>query len=123
MSYVDGFVIPLPEDKVDAYREMSAKAGKIWMEHGALAYKECVADDINSEHAKGFVEASRAQDGETVVFAYILYKSRAHRDEVNAKVMSDPRMQEMCPGHNEDAEMPFDVNRMAFGGFRAIVDL
>ena len=128
MAYVDGFVLPVPEGKIEAYREMAAKAGKIWMEHGALSYKECVLEDAEPQmpedapdHCKltPFTTLAGTKDGETVIFAFIVYQSRAHRDEVNKKVMADPRMSEACDGNN----MPFDPSRMAYGGFNAIVDL
>lgn len=129
MTYVDGFVLPVPQDKIDTYREMAQGAGAIWMEHGALAYKECVIEDAEPKMHDGapegftlarFGDIANAQSGETVVFAFITYKSRAHRDEVNAKVMADPRMAEGCGG---GTEMPFDPSRMAYAGFKAIVDL
>lgn len=119
MSYVDGFLIPLATDKLEAYRQMAESAGKIWMEHGALAYKECVGDDLNpampAPNAK-FPQLAGAKEGEDVIFAFIVYKDRAHRDEVNAKVMADPRIKDSCP------EGIFDFTRMAYGGFKAIVD-
>lgn len=127
MTYVDGFVLPVPENKIDAYREMAGKAGKIWMEHGALSYKECVLEDAKPEMPEGapesckitpFTDLAATKDGETVIFAFIVYKSRAHRDEVNEKVMADSRMNEACDMNN----MPFDPSRMTFGGFKAIVD-
>ncbi len=128
MTYVDGFVLPVPEGKIDAYRQMAESAGKIWMEHGALQYKECVLEDAQPEMSEDapetckitpFGELAGTKDGETVIFAFIVYKSREHRDEVNKKVMADPRMQEACDGNN----MPFDPSRMAYGGFKALVDL
>lgn len=128
MSYVDGFVIPIPVGQVEAYREMAEKAGKIWMEHGALLYKECVLEDSKPampedapEHCKniGFEALAQINSGETVLFSFIVYQSRAHRDEVNAKVMSDARMNGICDPNN----MPFDPSRITFGGFKAIVDM
>lgn len=121
MAYVDGFLLPLPKKNIAAYRKMARQAGKIWREHGALDYKECVGDDLNPKGDGSFKPVSfrklaGAKPTETVVFAYIVYKSRAHRDQVNAKVMADPRMQKGPP------EMPFDMKRMAFGGFEVIVD-
>ena len=127
MSYVDGFVLPVPEGKIDAYRAMAEKAGKIWKEHGALIYKECVLEDAKPEMPEDAPEACKitpfrdlagAKSGETVIFAFIVYKSRAHRDEVNGKVMADPRMNGICDENN----MPFDPSRMAYGGFKAIVE-
>lgn len=123
MTYVDGFVLPLPEGNRERYRTLAEKAGAIWKEHGALSYVECIADDIGGEWKDGFFQAARTQPGETVVFAFITYDSRAHRDAVNAKVMADPRMQEICPGQNPEQEMPFDVTRMAYAGFKPIVNL
>lgn len=123
MTYVDGFLLPLPEKNIEAYREMAAKAGAVWMEHGALAYKECIADDVNPEWAKTkFPEIAKAGAGDTVIFAFIVYKSKEHRDEVNAKVMQDERIRETCPEHS-DKPMPFDMARMAYGGFDVLVDL
>lgn len=118
MSYVDGFVLPLPEGNIDAYREIAETAGKVWLEHGALAYKECVIEDkTEHEFCSNFPAMAGIKEGETVVFAYIVFKSRAHRDEVNAKVMEDPRIK--CDPEN----MPFDCKRMAYGGFSPIVDM
>ena len=118
-QYVDGFVLPVPKDNVDAYRRMARKAGKLWREHGALAYHECVADDVDPGKVTSFPRSVKAKPDETVVFAWIVYKSRAHRDRVNAKVMSDPRLTEEMSG----MEMPFDAKRMFWGGFRVIVDV
>lgn len=127
MSYVDGYVLVVPEGKIDAYKEMASKAGDIWMEHGALSYKECVLehvepkpDDVPEDFKmRNFKELSGAKSGETVIFAYILYKDRAHRDDVNGKVMSDERMHGLC----DPNDMPFDPGKMSWGGFKAIVDL
>lgn len=129
MSYVDGFVLSVPEEKLGAYRDMASKAGEIWKEYGALAFKECVLEDADpASNWEGVPENMRPatfpkmadiKAGETVIFSFILYKSRAHRDEVNAKVMADPRMNECGDADN----MPFDCARMAYGGFKAIVDL
>jgi uncharacterized protein YbaA (DUF1428 family) len=116
-NYVDAFVIPLPRKKIAAYRKMAALGCKVWMDHGALDYKECVGEDLKASFAMAFPRGIRTRPGETVVFSWILYKSRAHRDRVNAKVMKDPRMQPaMVP-----KEMPFDVKRMLYGGFEVIV--
>jgi uncharacterized protein YbaA (DUF1428 family) len=118
MAYVDGYVLPVPTKNLDAYREMAEKAGKIWMEHGALEYKECVADDVEDKgFGATFPQTIGAKDDETVIFAYIVYNSREHRDAVNAKVMSDPRLNESCTPDNT----PFDCKRMAYGGFKPIV--
>ena len=115
--YVDGFVLPLPKKKVEAYRRLSRKAGKIWREYGALEYRECIGDDLSPKGVVSFRRLAKAKRGETVVFAFIVYKSKAHRDRVNAKVMKDPRMK--VP----DAKaMPFDVRKMAYGGFRVFVE-
>ena len=117
MRYVDGFVLAIPTKNLAAYRRMASKAGKIWMEHGALAYVECVGDDLNVKMGLPFPKLAKIARGETVVFAYIVYKSRAHRDRVNAKVMSDKRLKGSMD------TMPFDMKRMAYGGFKTIVDL
>lgn len=119
MKYVDGFVIPVPTKNVEAYRQMSQKASKVWKDHGALEYRECVGDDLKGKVGLPFAETVKAKRNETVVFAWIVYKSRAHRDAVNVKVMKDPRLAEMM---KEGAVMPFDVKRMAYGGFKIIVD-
>ena len=119
MKYVDGFVVPVPKKNVPAYRRMAKQAGKIWREHGALEYRECVGDDLKVKMGLPFPRLSRLKSGETVFFSWIVYKSRAHRDSVNKKVMQDPRMAKMM---NMKA-MPFDVRRMAYGGFKTLVDL
>ena len=113
-QYVDGFVVPVPRRKLAAYRRMSQKAGKVWREYGALDYRECVGEDLQIKGVLPFTRLARTKAGETVVFAWILYRSRAHRDRVNAKVMKDPRM-------NMLGSMPFDVKRMACGGFEVFV--
>lgn len=119
MKYIDGFLIPVPKKKVDEYKKLARKAGKVWMEHGALDYVECVADDVKKGKWTSFPQAVKQKDGETVVFSYIVYKSRAHRDRVNKKVMADPRIQAMCDPGN----MPFDGKRMMWGGFKSVVDM
>ena len=117
--YVDGFVLPVPTRNLDAYRRMARKAGKIWREHGALEYRECLADDVQVGEVTSFPRSVQLKRGETVVFAWIVFKSRAHRDRVNAKVMKDPRLAEMM-----DAKaMPFDGKRMIYGGFEVVVDV
>ena len=116
--YVDGFVLPVPKRKIAAYRRLAQKAAKIWKEFGALDYKECVGDDLDVKMGTSFPRGIKTKPGETVVFSYIVYKSRAHRDSVNAKIMKDPRIQEMC-----GAGMPFDAKRMLYGGFKAIVEI
>lgn len=119
MAYVDGFLIPIPKRSIDAYRRIARRAGKIWREYGALEYRECIGDDLNVKGMTSFSKRSGARSGETVVFSWIVYKSKAHRDRVNARVMADPRLTAMAEGKN----MPFDVRRMAYGGFRVLVDL
>lgn len=118
MPYVDGFVIPIPKKNLQAYRRMSAKAGKVWRDHGALEYRECVGDDLNMKMGVPFPRLAKSKTNETVVFSWIVYKSRAHRDAVNAKVMKDPRLGSMMDGK----KMPFDIKRMAYGGFKVFVD-
>jgi uncharacterized protein YbaA (DUF1428 family) len=118
MPYVDGFVIPVPKKKLVAYRSMARKAGKVWREYGALDYKECVADDVKMGKRTSFPRSVKKKPNETVVFSYIVYKSRAHRDKVNAKVMKDKRI----AGMMDMSAMPFDVKRMIYGGFKVIVD-
>ena len=119
MRYVDGFVLPVPEKNLKLYRTIAQKAGKIWKEHGALEYIEAVGDDLDVKFGKSFLKAIKPKDGETVLFSFIVYKSRADRDKVNAKVMADPRLKKMM----EKGAMPFDVTRMIYGGFKGIVDL
>jgi uncharacterized protein YbaA (DUF1428 family) len=115
--YVDGFVLPLPKKNLAAYRRMARKFGKIWIEYGALHYTECVADDVKPGKLTSFPQAVKLKDDETVVFSWVVYKSRRHRDSVNAKVMSDPRVANMKP-----ADMPFDGKRMFWGGFKSLVE-
>jgi len=119
MQYVDGFVVPVPKKKMAAYRRMAQKAAKVWRDHGALQYIECVADDVKPGKHTSFPQSVKLKSGETVVFAYIVYKSRAHRDSVNAKVMKDPRLADMM----DPKKMPFDTKRMFFGGFKTMVEL
>jgi uncharacterized protein YbaA (DUF1428 family) len=116
-QYVDGFVIPVPTKKLDVYRRMASKACKIWREYGALDYRECVGDDLTVKDMTSFPKCAKAKPGETVVFSWITYKSRAHRDKVNAKVMKDPRFRDMMAMK----DMPFDGKRMVYGGFKTIV--
>jgi uncharacterized protein YbaA (DUF1428 family) len=118
MQYVDGFVLPVPKKNMPSYARMARKAGKIWRELGALDYKECAGDDVDVKIGLPFPRMMKLKPGETVVFSYIVYKSRAHRDRVNAKVMNDPRIKDMCDPKN----MPFDVRRMVYGGFKVLVD-
>ena len=118
-DYVDGFVVPVPKRKVDAYRRMARKAGKVWREHGALEFRECIADDVTMGKVTSFPRSVKRKPSETVAFSWIVFKSRAHRDRVNAKVMKDPRITEM----GDAKDMPFDAKRMIFGGFKVVVDL
>ena len=117
MAYVDGFVLSVPKKNLAAYTRMSRTAGKIWRKHGALEYRECVGDDVKTKMGVPFPRLAKTRAGEIVVFSWIVYKSRAHRDRVNAKVMTDPRMNTIT------GPMPFDMKRMAYGGFKVIVDL
>jgi len=118
MRYVDGFVLPVPKKNLQAYRRLAQKAGKIWREHGALEFRECVGEDLDVKIGAPFPRRVKLKPGETVVFSWIGFKSRAHRDRVNAKVMKDPRLAKMCDPKN----MPFDVKRMTYGGFKILVD-
>jgi uncharacterized protein YbaA (DUF1428 family) len=121
MSYVDGFVIPIPKKNVAAYRKIARLAGKVWMEHGALQYVECIGDDLNVKMITAtFPKLVKLKPGETVAFSWIRFKSRAHRNRVNAKVMKDPRLDAMMSG---GMPMPFDTKRMSYGGFESIVEL
>ena len=118
MSYVDGFLLPVPKKNLPAYRRMAQKAGKIWKQYGALQYCECAADDMNVKFGMPFPKYVKPKPGETIFFSWIMYKSRAHRDSVNAKIMKDPRLKEMM----KNTPMPFDAKRMAYGGFKVIVE-
>lgn len=118
VAYVDGFVLAVPEEKIEAYREIAERAAGVWMEHGALAYHECIADDVPYGALTSFPRAVQAKEDELVVFAWIVYENRATRDAVNAKVMADPRMTE---GMKDPSRMPFDGKRMIFGGFKTLV--
>lgn len=117
MSYVDGFVVPVPKDKVEAYKAMARRAGEVWKEYGALAFVECLGDDVPYGELTSFPRAVQVKEDETVVFSWIVYPSRAARDEINAKVMADERLKA------DMADMPFDGKRMIFGGFETIVEL
>ena len=119
MAYVDGFIVPVPSKNMDAYREMSTRCGKIWREHGALEYRECVGDDVKPGKLTSFPQAVMLEPGEVVVFSWIVYESRAARDAVNDKVMSDPRMADMMKPENT----PFDGKRLIYGGFEMMLDL
>ena len=117
MPYVDGFVLAVPTRKLGAYRRMSAKAGKVWKEHGALEYRECVGDDLQTKWGTPFQKRVKPKKGEVIVFSWIVYKSRAHRDKILPKIMQDKRL-------NMDAKsMPFDMKRMSYGGFKVIVNM
>ena len=117
--YVDGFVVPVPKKNLDAYRRMARKAGKIWCEYGALEYFECIADDVKPGKLTSFPQSVMLKPNETVMFSWIVYKSRKQRDQVNAKVMKDPRLAPMMDLKN----MPFDGKRMFWGGFKTIIEL
>lgn len=119
MRYVDGFVLPVPKKNLSAYRRIAHKAGKIWIEHGALGVVESVADDVKRGKLTSFPRSVKLKSGEVVVFSWILFKSRQHRDRVNAKVLKDPRLKSMM----NPTAMPFDARRMIYGGFKTLVDL
>jgi uncharacterized protein YbaA (DUF1428 family) len=119
MAYVDGFVLPLPKANVEAYRQISEKCGKIWREHGALEFRECIGDDVKPGKLTSFPQSVNLEPDELVAFSWIVYESRAKRDEVNDKVMKDPRMAELM----SPEALPFDGKRMIYGGFEMIVDL
>jgi uncharacterized protein YbaA (DUF1428 family) len=116
--YVDGFVIPLPKRNLNTYRRLAQRAGRVWKDHGALEFRESAGDDLNVKMALPFQRGIKTKPGETVLFSYIVFKSRAHRDRVNAKVMKDPRLAKMM----DPKAMPFDVQRMMYGGFKTIVE-
>lgn len=116
MAYVDGFLLPVPKKNLAAYKKMATLGKRIWMKHGALEYRECVADDLKAPCGLPYPKLMKLKPGETVFFSYIVYKSRAHRDKVNKAVMADPAMQGAPP------DMPFDVRRMAYGGFKGLVE-
>jgi uncharacterized protein YbaA (DUF1428 family) len=118
MAYVDGFIVAVPKKNIAAYRKMSAKCGKVWREYGALDYREWVADDVKPGKLTSFPRAVKLKPGETVVFAWITYKSRAQRDRINAKVMADPRLASMM---GPNSQPPFDGKRMIYGGFESLV--
>jgi len=118
MRYVDGYVVPVPKKNVAAYRRMAQKAGKVWRDHGALEFIECVADDVKPGKHTSFPQSVKLKPGETVVFSWIVFKSRAQRDRVNAKVMKDPRLANMM----DPKAMPFDGKRMFWGGFKVLVE-
>lgn len=117
MTYVDGFIVPVPKNRLKAYRSLARKAGKIWREHGALDYHECVADDVSVGKLTSFPRSVKMKAAETVVFSYIVYKSRRDRDRINAKVMKDPRLAKMI----DPKALPFDGKRMIYGGFKTLI--
>jgi uncharacterized protein YbaA (DUF1428 family) len=117
MSYADDFVAAVPRQNLEAYKELARKAGEVWMDHGALSYVECTGDDVPQGEVTSFPRAVQARDDEIVVFAWILFESRERRDEINAKVMADPRME------GDPSDMPFDGKRMIYGGFVPFVQL
>ncbi|MCA1562283.1 MAG: DUF1428 domain-containing protein [Acidobacteria bacterium] len=119
MPYVDGFLLPVPRKNLQAYRRMAQRAGKVWREHGALEFRECVGDDLKPKGVVPFPRRINLKPGETVMLSWIVFKSRAHRDRVNAKVMKDPRLAKMM----DPSTMPFDSKRMVYGGFKVLVDL
>jgi uncharacterized protein YbaA (DUF1428 family) len=119
MAYVDGFVVPLPKDKIDAYREMSRRCGEVWREYGALSFRECIADDVKPGKLTSFPQAVQLQENEVVVFSWIEYNSRAERDAINEKVMKDPRLADVM----DPAKLPFDGKRMIYGGFESLVEM
>ena len=116
--YVDGFIVPVPKKRLDEYRRMAEEAGKIWREHGALEFRECIAEDVKVGKLTSFPRSVMRKPSETVFFSWIVYKSRADRDRVNAKVMKDPRLNDML----DPKSMPFDFKRMAYGGFKVLVE-
>ena len=118
MNYVDGYVLPVPKKNMKAYRRLAAKAAKVWRDHGAIQYCESVGDDLKVKFGVPFTRMIKPKPGETVIFSFIVFKSRAHRDKVNANVMKDPRLAAMC----DPKSMPFDCKRMVYGGFKIMVD-
>ncbi|HEV8111447.1 MAG TPA: DUF1428 domain-containing protein [Planctomycetota bacterium] len=118
-AYVDGFLLPIRKKNLKAYRAMAAVGGKIWKKHGALEYRECVGDDLEAKCGISYGRLLKLKPGETVFYSFIVYRSRAHRDAVNKKVMKDPAIQKMVAGK----KMPFDVKRMSYGGFKTVVDM
>ena len=120
MVYVDGFVFPVKKKKIKEYINMASKAGKVWMKHGALDYKECMGDDLNVKQMLSFPKMTKSKSDEIVFFSYIVFKSKKHRDQVNAKVMKDPLMDD--PKY-KDMPMPFDMKKMAYGGFKPVADM
>ncbi|MES2114338.1 MAG: DUF1428 domain-containing protein [Pseudomonadota bacterium] len=119
MAYVDGFVVPVPRNNLDAYEKMARACGAVWKEYGALEYRECVADDVKPGKLTSFPQSVQLEEGEVVVFSWIVYESRARRDAINEKVMNDERIK----AYMDPKNMPFDGKRMFFGGFQMMVDL
>lgn len=117
-KYVDGFVIVVPKKNIEAYKKISKRAGKIWLEYGALEYRECVSDDVNVDFGLPFPKLVHAKKNEVVLFSWIVYKSKGHRNRVNKKVMADERLNKDCAD-----SMPFDIKKMSYGGFEMIVDM
>jgi uncharacterized protein YbaA (DUF1428 family) len=119
MAYVDGFIVPVPKDKIDTYREMSRRCGQVWREYGAISFRECIADDVKTGQWTSFPQAVKLEENEVVVFSWIEFKSRAERDEINDKVMKDPRLADIM----KPELMPFDGKRMIYGGFETLVEV
>src|SRR5882672_7322969 len=119
MRYVDGYVLPVPKKNLKTYASMARTASKVWRDHGAIDYKECAGEDLQVKFGVPFLRIMKAKPSETVVFSYIVFKSRKHRDQVNARVMKDPRLAKMMDPKN----MPFDSKRMVYGGFKVLVDV
>ena len=122
MRYVDGYVLPVPKKNLKAYRRMAQMGGRIWREHGALEFRECVGDDLNVKFGVPFPRMVKVKPGETVMFSFIVFKSRADRDRVNAKVMKDPRLAKMMKKMMDPKSRPFDDKRMVYGGFKILVE-
>src|SRR5919107_605691 len=118
-KYVDGFIVPVPKNNIEAYKKVSETMGRIWKEHGALEYVECVADDVSPGKVTSFPRSVKSKSGETVVLAYVAYRSRADRDRINRAVMNDPRLADMM----DPKKMPFDGKRMFWGGFKSFLEL
>jgi uncharacterized protein YbaA (DUF1428 family) len=118
MNYVDGYVLPVPKKKIAAYRRLARQAAEVWCEYGALEYRECVGEDLSARWCVPFPKQMKSKKDETIVFAYIVFKSRAHRDRVNAKVMKDPRIAGMI----DPKDVPFDCKRIVYGGFKVFVE-
>ena len=119
MAYVDGFVVPVPRRKMDSYKKMARRAGKVWREYGALSYTECVADDVKVGKRTSFPRSVKLKAGEVVVYSWVVYKNRAQRDRINKKVMKDPRLADMM----DPKTLPFDGKRMIYGGFKPFLEL